>query len=275
MAKSKFEYVRYFEQENKCLKNCWIVVRIDGKNFHRFTEIHEFDKPNDINGLNLMSNAAVNVLREFSDINLAFGHSDEFSFVFKKKTNIFNRRSDKILSLVNSIFSSSFVFLWNKYFPNKQLIYAPAFDARIVLYPTDQNLRDYFSWRQADVHVNNLYNTCFWALVLKMGLSPVEAEEKLRGTLSSAKNELLYKNFDINYNNEPEIFRKGTVLVRKCISWEGATKPKSVIIPLHCDIIKDDFWNSHPEILDQSETPLVDKLKLDHYFVCEQKNFKM
>lgn len=35
MAKSKFEYVRDFETDDTCLPNCWIVVRLDGRNFHR------------------------------------------------------------------------------------------------------------------------------------------------------------------------------------------------------------------------------------------------
>jgi len=35
MAKSKFEYVRNFEVDDKCLKNCYIVVRLDGRNFHK------------------------------------------------------------------------------------------------------------------------------------------------------------------------------------------------------------------------------------------------
>ena len=35
MAKSRFEYVRHFEQNDSCLPNCWVVVRIDGKNFHK------------------------------------------------------------------------------------------------------------------------------------------------------------------------------------------------------------------------------------------------
>ena len=39
MAKSKFEYVKQFETEDKCLPNCWIVVRIDGKGFHRYVNI--------------------------------------------------------------------------------------------------------------------------------------------------------------------------------------------------------------------------------------------
>ena len=35
MAKSKFEYVREFETDDTCLPHCWVVVRLDGRNFHR------------------------------------------------------------------------------------------------------------------------------------------------------------------------------------------------------------------------------------------------
>ncbi len=35
MAKSKFEYVRNFETDDTCLRNCYIVVRLDGRNFHK------------------------------------------------------------------------------------------------------------------------------------------------------------------------------------------------------------------------------------------------
>lgn len=173
MAKSKFEYVRNFEYEDKLLPNCWIVVRLDGKGFHKFSTKHNFDKPNDFKGLNLMNKAAVRVMQEFKDISIAFGESDEYTFVFRKDTEIFNRRGSKIMSYVNSLFSTSYVFYWKEYF-DFDMLYPPMFDARIVLYPTDQNLRDYLSWRQADVHVNNLFNTSFWALVQKGGLTNVE-----------------------------------------------------------------------------------------------------
>ena len=35
MAKSKYEYVREFEQSDFLLKNTFILVRVDGQNFHR------------------------------------------------------------------------------------------------------------------------------------------------------------------------------------------------------------------------------------------------
>lgn len=38
-----------------------------------------------------------------------------------------------------------------------------------------------------------------------------------QGTISSDKNEILFKRFGINYNNEEEIYKKGSVLYRQVI----------------------------------------------------------
>lgn len=142
-------------------------------------------------------------------------------------------------------------------FPTQELLYPPMFDGRVVLYPSEKNLRDYMSWRQADCHINNLYNTCFWCLVKQSGLTAEEAEERLNGTVSSDKNELLFSVFNMNYNNLPQIYRKGSVLVweRVCdindtARKENARKPKRQIVVHHTDIIGDTFWSEHPEILD-------------------------
>ena len=69
------------------------------------------------------------------------------------------------------------------------------------------------------------------------------------GTLSSHKNEILFQEFGINYNNEPAIFKKGTTLVRKLVqdSIEGKLRP--TIVPLADDIIGDRFWIENSEIL--------------------------
>ena len=45
----------------------------------RFSRAHGFEKPNDLNALNLMNTAAKSVMRELSsDIILAYGDSDEY-----------------------------------------------------------------------------------------------------------------------------------------------------------------------------------------------------
>ncbi|KAJ8254699.1 hypothetical protein GJAV_G00196190 [Gymnothorax javanicus] len=264
MAKSKFEYVRNYETDDTCLRNCYIVVRLDGRNFHKFAEMHNFAKPNDDRALGLMTRSARSVMEELDDIIIAYGQSDEYSFIFKRSTNWFKRRASKLMTHVASQFSSSFVFYWRDHFGEQPLLYPPGFDGRVVLYPSNQNLRDYLSWRQADCHINNLYNTVFWSLVQKGGLSTTQAEERLKGTVAGDKNEILFSDFGINYNNEPLIHRKGTVLI-----WEKAdetttkrvkisdeekevtvTKSRKKVSAHHCDIIGDQFWQEHPDLLE-------------------------
>ncbi|XP_012271476.1 probable tRNA(His) guanylyltransferase isoform X2 [Orussus abietinus] len=248
MAKSKYEYVKEFEHEDNCLPNCWIVVRIDGRNFSRFSEVHQFAKPNDVAALELMNRAGITVMEDFREIVIAYGQSDEYSFVFRKDTRLFKRRASKLMSNVNSLFASAYVYYWPQICRGRELQYPPSFDARVVLYPTDKNLRDYLAWRQADAHVNNLYNTCFWSLVLKKNMTPAQAEEKLRGTLASDKNELLFQEFGVNYNNEPPTFRKGTTLLRKLVP-DGTGRLRTLVVPLVDDIIGDRFWKENPEVI--------------------------
>jgi len=40
-----------------------------------------------------MSRAAEAVMEEFKDVVLAYGQSDEYSFVFRRNTNVYNRRA--------------------------------------------------------------------------------------------------------------------------------------------------------------------------------------
>ena len=265
MSNSKYEYVKQFEEHSTLLKNTYIVVRIDGKGFTKFCDTHQFEKPNDINGIKLMLLSGFNVMKNFTDIFLGYGQSDEFSFVFKKKTNLFNRRGEKILTNIVSQFSSSYVYYWSKIFKDKkELKFPPCFDGRIILYPDFINLKDYFSWRFVDCHINNLYNTTFWALVQKGGLNTQEAHNKLKGTFSKDKNEILFKDYNINYNNEPEIFKKGSLIIRLLDNIENDVKKEFKYDPLlikddeftkefiesnknlvvaHMDIIKDSFWD--------------------------------
>lgn len=209
MAKSKFEYVRNFELDDTCLRNCYIVVRLDGRNFH-----------------------------------------------------------NKLMTHVTSQFSSSFVFYWKEYFGEQPLLYPPSFDGRVVLYPSNRNVRDYLSWRQADCHINNLYNTAFWTLVQKGGLTTTQAEERLNGTLATDKNEILFSEFNINYNNESSVYKKGTTLIWEKVNETTTkqikrpneeetevtvTRTRKKVTSHSCDVIGDQFWDEHPDILESEQ----------------------
>lgn len=214
MAGTKFAYVRNFELPDSVIPSVYLVVRIDGKGFHKFSASHSFLKPNDPAALELMNESARYVISSLKGhISLAFGESDEYSFLLRKSTTLYNRRNSKITTHIVSLFTSAYVFNWNRFFPDAPLKMPPSFDGRMVVYPNEQVVRDYFSWRQADTHINNLYNTTFWALVLKGGLTEQEATKRLEGTVSAEKHEILHGQFGINYDRLEAMFRKGTTLV--------------------------------------------------------------
>lgn len=259
MANSQYQYVKNFESEHYLLPETYIVVRIDGRGFHRFSKFYNFEKPNDIRALNVMNKAAEGVFKSVQDIFLAYGDSDEYSFAFERTTNLFERREAKLVSTVVSTFTAHYLYAWAGEFgtaldPEN----LPTFDGRAVCYPNLKVLRDYFAWRQVDCHINNLYNTTFWTLVLKGGLTTQEAEQRLCGTLSSDKNEILFSEFGINYNNESEMFKKGTTLVwnepdpaagqelanlsARQLERLKKKRSKLTVQYLHVDIIRDPFW---------------------------------
>lgn len=269
MANSRFEYVKSFERENFLLPDTYIVIRVDGKGFHKFSKEYSFAKPNDLRALTVMNNAAKTIVQQFSDIVMAYGDSDEYSFLLRKQCKLFERREMKLVSTFASAILAYYYYYWQQEFPEKPLLPTrlPNFDARAIVYPNDSAIRDYFRWRQVDCHINNLYNTTFWTLVEKGELSPKEAENSLIGTLSQDKNEILFSRFGINYNNEPEIFKKGTIIVRDYdnykpqVEQEDASsrqlqrleksRKKATISVLHVDLTKDGaFWSSRPWLFD-------------------------
>src|SRR5690242_20528746 len=97
-----------------------------------------------------MNAAAVSVVNSLPDLCLAYGVSDEYSFVFHKSTNLFERRAAKLVSTIVSTFTASYVHLWDQFFGGERLDarLLPTFDGRAVCYPSVGNLRDYLSWRQ-------------------------------------------------------------------------------------------------------------------------------
>lgn len=151
---------------------------------NRLSNHYRFAKPNDPRALDLMNAAAVHVVTTIPDLIIAYGVSDEFSFVFHRSTNLFERRAAKLVSTVVSTFTAAYVALWGRVFASRHvgdtgrgdvnvnqgmdagaettssssvvvptgpdLTMLPTFDGRAVCYPTWENLRDYLSWRQVD-----------------------------------------------------------------------------------------------------------------------------
>ncbi|RMI98374.1 Thg1 C terminal domain-containing protein [Yarrowia lipolytica] len=271
MAKSRYEYVKNFEQENHLLPDCHIVVRVDGRGFHKFSKFYNFEKPNDLRAIELMNKCAELIVSQFDDVIMAYGDSDEYSFLLRRKCSLFERRESKLVSTFASTFTSYYVALWGRKAvkseprddsrdsrSNELVIHMlPTFDARCVVYPNAQSIRDYFSWRQVDCHINNLYNTTFWTLVQQGNMTTQEAEQRLSKTVSKDKHELLFTEFGLNYNNEPDVFKKGTTIVKEFDTTglsqrqvERKMKKMGRVRVMHCDIIRDGWWDERKWILE-------------------------
>jgi len=117
-------------------------------------------------------------------------------------------------------------------------------------------------------------------MVLKGNMSATAAEDELKGSVAADKNEILFSRFGINYNNEPEMFKKGSVVYREYALEEPGkqtleevgseagvmhtserplsktqadkmrkARAKANVVVRHVDIIKDEFWEKRPWIL--------------------------
>lgn len=117
----------------------------------RFSKRQNFAKPNDRRAIDLMNAAAIEVVKQFTDIVIAYGQSDEYSFVLHEDCQLFERRAAKLATSISTAFSVEYCMQWGKFFEGQELERPfPTFDGRCVLYPKKSILRDYLSWRQAD-----------------------------------------------------------------------------------------------------------------------------
>ncbi|AQK87981.1 tRNA(His) guanylyltransferase 1 [Zea mays] len=233
----------------------WIIVRIIACQFDQFSTIHSFDKPNDETALRLMNESASLMMEQYPDIVFGYGFSNEYSFVFHEKSELYQRRESLILSSCSSYFTSLYMTKWKEFFPYTELMQTPHFEADALCYPKLKIICEYLSWRQAECHAGNQYNTCFWMLV-KSGKSEKEAHEILKGTLSKDKNELLFQQFQMNYNNEPAMFRKGSCVYRRKVEelagaedgGNGTSRERWHVKVDHVDL-GPGFWRKHPWLM--------------------------
>ena len=63
--------------EGVLVRNCRQSLHV----YVRFSDSHEFEKPNDVNALKLMNRCAEEVMKEFQDLIFAYGESDEYRYM--------------------------------------------------------------------------------------------------------------------------------------------------------------------------------------------------
>lgn len=198
-----------------------IIIRIDGKAFHKFTK--GLDKPCDKIFMEAMEQTTIELCKQVQGTVMGYTQSDEISLVLMNTSNKnselwFNNNLSKIISVSASIATTAF----NKAFYEgcakndwgedlkKQMFYADKFfeanfDSRAFNIP-EEEIINYFIWRQRDCQknaVNSAARTLFSHKALQ-NLNQTQLKEKM----------LVEKEIDFDRYYKDK-FKNGMVIVKE------------------------------------------------------------
>lgn len=199
----------------KVPKNSQIIVRLDGRSFHKLANDLKLTKPYDENFYKVMAKVCEDLFKEFSP-SLVYTFSDEISLLMDKIP--FDGRIEKINSVIASFAASSFVIHYDVEFGKP-----PAFDSRIIPV-SGEDIFSYFRWRQDESWKNCIAS--HGISFLKSKYSNNEANDKINGLKSSEIHELLYQN-GINLNDVETYKKRGIAVYRKNKKVTGFNKKEN------------------------------------------------
>lgn len=187
-----------------------MVARLDGRGFTRLVrEKHPFEAPFDPKFRDMMVETGRHLMDCGFKFVLCYSQSDEISLLFHPDDNGFSRKLRKLNSVLAGEASARFSLLLGD---------VACFDCRISQLPRANDVVDYFRWRNEDAHRNALNAHCYW-LLRKQGSKPEAAQKQLNGLSVPAKNEMLFAQGGINFNDLPHWQKRGWAL-----RWQTATR---------------------------------------------------
>lgn len=138
-----------FPYQTKLPRRMPVIIRIDGKAFHTLTK--DMVRPFDETFFDYMLTVAQKLVGEVQGCELAYGQSDEISFLMHNYKRLetsawFDNEVQKLCSITASLASTYFTKI-------SGLI--GAFDARVFVLPEDE-VANYFIWRQEDAKRNSV-----------------------------------------------------------------------------------------------------------------------
>jgi len=206
--------MRVYETQNDTfvLPGIYMVARIDGRSFSHLTrEVHQFDAPYDERFRDYMVGTVEHLMDCGFRVLYGYTQSDEISLLFHLDDSTFGRKIRKYNSVLAGEASAKFSVLLGD---------VAAFDCRICQFPNIELVLDYFRWRAEDAHRNALNAHCYWSL-RGQGEDAKSATEKLLGMSVSLKNEFLFKEAGINFNELPMWQRRGVGVYKEAVEALG------------------------------------------------------
>ncbi|MEM3704667.1 MAG: tRNA(His) guanylyltransferase Thg1 family protein [Candidatus Bathyarchaeia archaeon] len=184
-------------------------LRLDGWNFQKLSESIGSEKPFDKKFAKCLVYSAETIFRAGFDPVLVYVASDELNILFLEESP-FNRRVEKIDSVIPSLASTAFALCMEKLFKKTLLV---AFDSRVIIVPNEDKIIKYLTWRQSDLWRNHNNAYAYW-LLRKSGCKPSEASKKLKGLKTEELHEIAFKH-GVNLAETPTWQRRGILIYKE------------------------------------------------------------
>ncbi len=201
----RMKFYESFETERRLMPLLPAVARMDGICFHNFCR--KLKRPYDERLSSLMVQLTLELAKEFN-VNCAYTQSDEISLgwnIDDYESEMFcNGRILKLNSHLASKTSVKFNRLLPDFIPEKAKEEA-YFDARVMVLPNVVEATNMLLWRELDATRNSI----------QMAGQAYFSHKQLHKKNSSDIQEMLFTEKNINWNDYPAFFKRGTFIVRK------------------------------------------------------------
>lgn len=181
-----------------------ICVRLDGKGFHKYTK--DFERPYDIRMVQTMIDTT-RFLIEQTNACIGYTQSDEISLIYYSSDYssqvFFDGKIQKMVSVLASMCTAKFNELADCSLDSDSLAF---FDCRVWDVPTKWEAANTILWRELDATKN----------AISMAARTCYSHKELMNKTGSQMQEMLFQK-NINFNDYPNFFKRGTFLQRRKI----------------------------------------------------------
>lgn len=185
------------------------IIRLDGKGFSKFTK--GLEKPFDDGFSDDMDATAVYLCENIQGAKLAYTQSDEISIVITDFDNLetsawYDYNVQKMVSISASLATARFNQL--RAFRGETKL--AQFDARVFQVPNIDEMTNTILWRQQDCTRNSI----------SMAASANFSHKSLEGKSGNDKQEMLFTEKGINWNDYKTKYKRGVVISKKAITMQ-------------------------------------------------------
>jgi len=188
----------------------YICLRLDGRKFHTEVKRLGLERPFDKKLREALVTTTKYLIKEFPDIIFAYTESDEVTLILARDSLLFNRRPEKLCSVIPSYFSVVFNKVINT---GTEPDLNPCFDCRILVFPTFELVKKNIKWRIYDSARNSISTYLLWTKVSKESKSTRKVTKEMDRMKDFEKKKVL-ENFDINWADIPAWICLGTFIYK-------------------------------------------------------------